>query len=527
MRPYFLVKSAILDGAEVPISGEIEDDSNYLSIIVGKNGTGKSRTLLNIVSSILINSRLPVFDNATLPEFYTFRIYNESRLNNEFSNMIGATYISNGNENKFWPKAKGNEYYDYSFINKTTPERIICISNSFFHKFPSSESWPLDHRRLRREEGDIYKNLCLSELYVKDRRANSAIKNMYFFQALINALVKSRNSLDNSLKMLNSFGDYDGVELSFHLYERLSVFELNEYNLSVERFRDSLAFQEAFNERREDDELRELMAKVQLFIELTDYKNNVRVRKLFYIDESEKPDLYNSFQYCFEQKQYVSKFSFYMEGRGESSVISEELSDLIVYLNSYGLLSVTDVSFIKSSVSIPLKNLSSGELNILSSLVLINSEIKDRSVVLIDEPEINLHPKWQEEVIPMLMNCFSHITGCHFIIATHSPLIASSVQESNSSVIIIDEVRENSLIVPGRVIKGRSSDFQLFYTLKHPGPHNEYLIRRLLTIIAKRKNGRDISHKDVLFINDVSDLLIDIEEGDKVKYLLAQALALI
>ena len=441
--------------------------------------------------------------------------------------MIGATYISNGNENKFWPKAKGNEYYDYSFINKTTPERIICISNSFFHKFPSSESWPLDHRRLRREEGDIYKNLCLSELYVKDRRANSAIKNMYFFQALINALVKSRNSLDNSLKMLNSFGDYDGVELSFHLYERLSVFELNEYNLSVERFRDSLAFQEAFNERREDDELRELMAKVQLFIELTDYKNNVRVRKLFYIDESEKPDLYNSFQYCFEQKQYVSKFSFYMEGRGESSVISEELSDLIVYLNSYGLLSVTDVSFIKSSVSIPLKNLSSGELNILSSLVLINSEIKDRSVVLIDEPEINLHPKWQEEVIPMLMNCFSHITGCHFIIATHSPLIASSVQESNSSVIIIDEVRENSLIVPGRVIKGRSSDFQLFYTLKHPGPHNEYLIRRLLTIIAKRKNGRDISHKDVLFINDVSDLLIDIEEGDKVKYLLAQALALI
>ncbi|EPO5351490.1 AAA family ATPase [Klebsiella michiganensis] len=525
MRPYFLVKSAMLDGAEVPISGEIEDDSNYLSIIVGKNGTGKSRTLLNIVSSILINSRLPVFDNATLPESYIFRIYNESRLNNEFSNMIGATYISNGNENKFWPKAKGNEYYDYSFINKTAPERVICISNSFFHKFPSSESWPLDHRRLRRDEGDIYKNLCLSEIYVKDRRANSAIKNMYFFQALINALVKSRNSLDNSLKMLNSFGDYDGVELSFHLYERLSVFELNEYNLSVERFRDSLAFQEAFIEKREDDELRDVMAKVQLFIELTDYKNNAK--KIFPIDDSENPDMYDSYQHCFKSRAYVSKYSFYMEGRGESSVISEELSDLIVYLNSYGLLSVTDVSFIKSSVSIPIKNLSSGELNVLASLVLINSEIKDRSVVLIDEPEINLHPKWQEEIVPMLMNCFSHITGCHFIIATHSPLVASSVKENNSSVIIIDEEKENSLIVPGRVIKGRSSDFQLFYTLKHPGPHNEYLIRRLLTIIAKRKNGIDISREDVLFIGDASDLLIDVNEGDKVKYLLAQAIALI
>ncbi|HBQ5098705.1 TPA: AAA family ATPase, partial [Klebsiella variicola] len=200
---------------------------------------------------------------------------------------------------------------------------------------------------------------------------------------------------------------------------------------------------------------------------------------------------------------------------------------LIVYLNSYGLLIVTDVSFIKSSVSIPIKNLSSGELNVLTSLILINSEIKDCSVVLIDEPEINLHPKWQEEIIPTLMGCFSHITGCHFIIATHSPLVASSVKENNSSVIIIDEDKENSLIVPGRVIKGRSSDFQLFYTLKYPGPHNEYLIRRLLTIIAKRKKGIDISHEDVLFIKDASDLLIDREEGDKVKYLLAQALALI
>ncbi|HCA8408620.1 TPA: AAA family ATPase [Klebsiella variicola] len=525
MRSYVLVKSAMLDGVEVPISGEIEDDSNYLSIIVGKNGTGKSRTLLNIVSSIIINSRLPVFDNSVLPESYKFKIHNESRFNNESSNIIGATYILNGHKNEFWPKSRGDEYYDYNYINKTIPESVICISNSFFHKFPSSGEWPLNHLILRRGEADIYKNLCLSEIYIKDRGAGSAIKNMYFYQSLIKALVWDENSLNNSLKMLNSFGDYDGVELSFHLYEGLSVFELNEFNSSVDQFRQSLAFQSAFIERIEDDELREIMEKVQLFIELTDYKANAK--RVFAIDDSENPDLYNSYQQCFRLKWYVPKYFFYMEGKGESSVISEELRDLIVYLNSYGLLIVTDVSFIKSSVSIPIKNLSSGELNVLTSLILINSEIKDCSVVLIDEPEINLHPKWQEEIIPTLMGCFSHITGCHFIIATHSPLVASSVKENNSSVIIIDEDKENSLIVPGRVIKGRSSDFQLFYTLKYPGPHNEYLIRRLLTIIAKRKKGIDISHEDVLFIKDASDLLIDREEGDKVKYLLAQTLALI
>ncbi|HCM5779675.1 TPA: ATP-binding protein [Klebsiella variicola subsp. variicola] len=219
--------------------------------------------------------------------------------------------------------------------------------------------------------------------------------------------------------------------------------------------------------------------------------------------------------------------SFFVDEKGENSSLSDELRELVCYFNGYGLLTVKDVSFFKSSMSIPLYSLSSGELNVLTTLTLINSEIKDSSLILIDEPEINLHPKWQEEIIPTLLNSFSHISGCHFIIATHSPLIAASIKENNSSVVIIGDNRNDTIILPGSKIKGQSSDFQLFYTLKHPGPHNEYLIRKLLTIIAKRKNGMDISHEDVLFINDVSDLLIDADEGDKVKYLLAQALALI
>ncbi|HBW9710360.1 AAA family ATPase [Klebsiella pneumoniae] len=524
MKPYFLVEYAILDGVKVPIAGEVEDDSNYLSIIVGKNGAGKSRILLNIVSGITINSRLPVFEDDVVPEKYIFRIRNNSMNYNGPSHVIGASYIALGHKNEFWPKNSGNGYHEYKFINKTSPASVICVSNSFFHKFPSDETWPLDHRRLRRSESNIYKNLCLTEINVKSRQARSPINSMFFLQGLIKALVEDQYSLTNTLEMLHSFGEYDGVELSFHLFERLCVFELNEYNSSVEKFRDSLTFHEVFRSGG-DDELRNIMDKIKLFLELTGYKENVR--RIFPIDDLENPDDYNSYQGRFKHRTCVYKYSFYMNGKGDSSVISDEVRELMVFLNSYGLLIVTDIHFKKSSMSIPLKDLSSGELNILASLILINSEIKDCSVVLIDEPEINLHPKWQEEVIPTLMNCFSHVSGCHFIIATHSPLVASSVKEKNSSVIIIGEDKEKPLIVPGRTIKGRSSDFQLFYTLKYPGPHNEYLIRRLLTIIAKRKNGRDISHEDVLFINDVSDLLIDVEEGDKVKYLLAQAVALI
>ncbi|MBU9734306.1 AAA family ATPase [Klebsiella sp. JB_Kp010] len=524
MKPYSLVKYAVLDGVKIPISEKVDLDGNYLSVIVGKNGSGKSRLLRNIALSIIVNSRLQISDGQISPDVDMFRLNDEVWFDFDLSRVIGSVYISGDHENEFWPESGGEWYQDYRRVSKTAPANVICISNSFFHKFPSNEEWPLLYFRLRRGERDIYKNLCLTELYNDTRHSKKTISNMFLLRALTKSLVDDKDSLTNTLTMLNSFGGYDGVQISFHLHEHLCVFNLNEYNTSVEKFRESLVFIDLFRYST-DDELRDVMSKIHLFLELVDYK--VNVRKRFDIDESEDVLETDTYQYCFKYNKCSSTYSFFMNENGDSSIISEELKSLIVFFNDNHLLTVTDVNFIKSSRKIPFGNLSSGELNILTSLVLINSEIKDCSIVLIDEPEINLHPKWQEDIIPTLMNCFSHITGCHFIVATHSPLVASSVKEENSSVVIIDENKENTLIIPGKLVKGKSSDFQLFYTLKYPGPHNEYLIRRLLTIIAKRKNGSDISREDILLIRDASELLYDVSDGDEVKYLLAQALALI
>ncbi|RUT05178.1 ATPase [Dulcicalothrix desertica PCC 7102] len=53
-------------------------------------------------------------------------------------------------------------------------------------------------------------------------------------------------------------------------------------------------------------------------------------------------------------------------------------------------------------------------------------------VVLIDEIELHLHPKWQREIVPALKRTFPN---CQFIVSTHSPQIVSHIKPDNIYII--------------------------------------------------------------------------------------------
>ncbi|WP_245337554.1 AAA family ATPase [Shinella sp. HZN7] len=52
---------------------------------------------------------------------------------------------------------------------------------------------------------------------------------------------------------------------------------------------------------------------------------------------------------------------------------------------------------------IELLNASSGELALISSLVFLISSIGQEPVILIDEPENSLHPRWQREYLEKIV----------------------------------------------------------------------------------------------------------------------------
>lgn len=67
---------------------------------------------------------------------------------------------------------------------------------------------------------------------------------------------------------------------------------------------------------------------------------------------------------------------------------------------------------------------SAGQSLLLSMILRIASAIRPNSLVLIDEPEIGLHPEWQSSFIELLRDSLPEVRGCHFVIATHSPYLA-------------------------------------------------------------------------------------------------------
>ncbi|MEH2013754.1 AAA family ATPase [Nostoc sp.] len=74
-------------------------------------------------------------------------------------------------------------------------------------------------------------------------------------------------------------------------------------------------------------------------------------------------------------------------------------------------------------------------------------------VVLIDEIELHLHPKWQREIIPALTRTFPN---CQFIVTTHSPQVISQVKPEG--IYILEKTDEGVVVKKPESSFGRDSN---------------------------------------------------------------------
>lgn len=118
----------------------------------------------------------------------------------------------------------------------------------------------------------------------------------------------------------------------------------------------------------------------------------------------------------------------------EDNSVHEEYLHVLLSLLKAKILSLDKMTLF-SSTGYDMHESSSGEFNIVRTFLSIISNIKDNSIVFIDEPEISLHPNWQIEFINLLDMSLSEFKNCHTIIATHSNFILSNLNPDNSAVL--------------------------------------------------------------------------------------------
>lgn len=348
---------------------------NYFSLIIGNNGTGKSRVLVEITKYF---KALVDRDNYSI--------------------------------------ASKNLEINYNI----TPSKIITISNSSSNKFPNGFSY----------KPNPFKNQ--NKIYSSDFNYHHlGIKNR------ITSYPYAGKSFNRTLEII--LDNYSDLEVSRNYR---SIFNYLEYEPIIK-----LTFKiNDFKEIRNTEEFFNfLFNKIEMYI---GYNSHIDEHRYFIEKVKDKKiDLYNFLLDTISYQKNIIEvdinFSFKNIKRiNISEILLNETShryELINILRKLGIIGHYKVEvFKKDGVPFDFEDASSGEANILSNLLSLVPLIEDNSLILIDEPEISLHPLWQAKYIDLLNKVLENFSGCHIIIATHSPFLASDLNPKNSCVIKLE-----------------------------------------------------------------------------------------
>ena len=89
-----------------------------------------------------------------------------------------------------------------------------------------------------------------------------------------------------------------------------------------------------------------------------------------------------------------------------------------------------------------INELSSGEKQLFLRTLAIKMLNPENSIILIDEPELSLHPKWQQRIVDVYRKIGKNN---QIIIATHSPHILGSVRKEN--IMLLDKNEDGKIVV--------------------------------------------------------------------------------
>ncbi|MCR6513358.1 ATP-binding protein [Clostridium sp. LY3-2] len=110
-----------------------------------------------------------------------------------------------------------------------------------------------------------------------------------------------------------------------------------------------------------------------------------------------------------------------------------------------------EVIFEENGIETSINKLSSGEKQIVfrGGFLLKDSNKADGAIVLIDEPELSLHPRWQMKILEFFRRIFEDINGkqrSQLFVSTHSPFILHNDSRINDKVIVMKKNKQGNVV---------------------------------------------------------------------------------
>jgi hypothetical protein len=165
---------------------------------------------------------------------------------------------------------------------------------------------------------------------------------------------------------------------------------------------------------------------------------------------------------------------------------------VLISLIDLKILSVSEFSEISQD---DLLNLSSGQFNLIRNIATLVSQLNDNSLVIIDEPEISLHPSWQIKYMDLISKIIKPFKGCHVIVASHSHLLVTSLPVDKSNVLISNRKDVISITPFDASPTGWSSDmilYGVFGVLTRGNVAFEADLRTVTSLIKNKDDRNDL-----------------------------------
>jgi len=367
----------------VTLSNTSSKSKNHKTLILGENGTGKTRLLTELIS--VIRSGHHKSDSS-------------KRVKSKFS----LNYI-NKDSNLIFRNASSDSTSEVDIDNK-----IIAISTSHNDKLPFSD------------DGKFYDE---KYQYCGIRETSNA--------SWTSSLM--RKAIDNLLSCIKM----GKTKKLGQVFEFLSLDNQFRLKLSIKKTKDI----DIFN-----------CSEKQLFEYIKGYSSNQRRMQ---VDAMKNITIEGAREIITSIKEFVQRSTereAYIEVRlSQGSKKVFEAYQNIDFLRRVGLIVKVSLRLTKddNSYDFPFVDASSGESQLLYSMSSFIRYAENNSLIILDEPEISLHPNWQIKYFSLLDLLLDEVVGCHVVIATHSHFLVSELNPDDSSLVVLKNnkgvIKSNSI----------------------------------------------------------------------------------
>lgn len=453
-----IVKSVLLDKKRYHFTSEKYcNRQNAFTILVGSNGTGKSRLLKRIVNNI---------KNVTQESLHTPANYSQ-HMELEYNNRQLSIYSTNSESKSYLVENKKSK----AIHDKNL--KVLAVTTTPFDKFPIESK---GKSIFRYHDSDNYK-------YIGLRVSKNTLNQSNYLNLLARSCLSKNNDSSKVLSLLNL---KEPIEITFKSKILSPTYTFND---NFERIKRAPLSIDAFSKKL-------ALNHITIYDNICNSSDSKAIIKKAY-------DCY--------VRYYMCEYSVITPGNKDIP------TDSIVYLLDLGLINVDNITFTTiDDVKLSNSDLSSGQKCMILTILNIAGDISDNCIVCIDEPEISLHPKWQKEFMKTLIDFFSGYKRCHFIIATHSPLIISELSNENCFILNMDNTSAKDTCN----YKNKSSDFQLAEVFGITGHNNEYLNRVTVSLLSKLSKSGKLDSHDKSQAKSLIKLSEQMDNGDTVKELI-------